>query len=142
MAQKILVIDDDQSNLMLLAFAFKGDGTEIMGALSGQEALALLAVNSYDLVFIDIDLPDISGLILAGHFRQALPVGLIAMSTAMNNQDIIQQACLAGANLYIIKPYTIMDVVKFLRETPKDSLHQPRQITVIDNRSTIRTYQF
>lgn len=134
----MLVIDDDQSNLMLLAYAFRDDDIEIMGALSGQEALSLLAVNSYDLVFIDVDLPDINGLILAGHFRQALPNALLAMSTAMHSSEVIQQACQAGANLYIIKPYSILTVVKYLHETDRSVLHTPHQIIVMDNRSNIR----
>ena len=56
MADKVLVVDDDKAILTMLHKALKSNGIENDLAISGEAALELLDVNTYDLILLDINM--------------------------------------------------------------------------------------
>lgn len=102
----ILIVDDVGDNRIVLARRFQRRGFQISEAESGEQALAMIASNSYDLVLLDVMMPDIDGYEVLGRIRRnhassSLPV---IMVTARAQSEDIVQALSNGADDYITKP--------------------------------------
>ena len=101
---RILVIDDERparSELIHLLQEIEPDAA-ITEADSGAAALELISRNSFDLVFIDINLGDINGTSLAMAAQQILPKAGIVFATAFSEYAI--KAFEIGVSHYILKP--------------------------------------
>jgi len=107
---KALVVDDSRAVRMLLTRALKQIGYEVQEAANGKEALeAIEAGNSgVKLVLADWNMPEINGLDLLKRLRQnpALSSLVVVMVTTETDIDRIAEALEAGANEYVMKPFT------------------------------------
>jgi signal transduction histidine kinase len=116
---RILVVDDNRTNRLILGRGLAAQGYVITEVESGQQALDLLGPtlndreeDPVDLVLLDIMMPGIDGLevlrqIRSSKSRAALPV---IMATAMDAPDDIVAALEAGANDYVTKPVNLPTV--------------------------------
>lgn len=114
----VLLVDDDADSLMLLAVIFEQFPCSVVCETAGEPALRRLEQRKYDLVMLDIQLPDISGLDVVRQLRQnplltTLPVVAV---TAMAHPQDRQESLLAGCDRYISKPYLIEDIEKVARQ--------------------------
>lgn len=103
---KILLVDDQELNRDVLAHRLKKSGYKIICVKSGHEALDILNSEIFDLILLDIMMPDISGIEVLKIIRQSdtlkdIPVMMI---TAMDDMNTINECMQAGANDYILKP--------------------------------------
>jgi signal transduction histidine kinase len=103
---RVLIVDDIADNRALLGRRFARRGFHISEADSGGAALEAVAREPFDVVLLDIQMPDLDGLevlrrIRANHSEAELPV---IMVTGRVESDDIVQALTAGANDYITKP--------------------------------------
>ena len=103
---KILIVDDVADNRILLARRFAKRGVEIAEADSGKRALEAIEAEAFDVVLLDVMMPDMNGLevlkrIRANHSEAELPV--IMVTGRSESQDMVE-ALTAGANDYITKP--------------------------------------
>lgn len=110
---RILVVDDDENNrdLMLRRLALEGHALE--GAPGGRQALRMIEDGPYDLVLLDIMMPELNGievlkLLRETHAPTALPV---IMATAKDESHDVADALKIGANDYVTKP---LDMVVLL----------------------------
>jgi len=116
-APQVLYVEDDRIHLLLMEEVFRLlPGWELRCAETGEEALAALAERRPDLVLIDMNLPDMTGLELALRVRAdaALAAALagtrwVALS-ADNPGDVVRAARAAGFDDYWLKP---IDVPRF-----------------------------
>lgn len=104
--RRLLIVDDVRENREILRRRFERHGFDAKEAGSGLEALALLERETFDLVLLDVMMPDLSGLdvlarIRAKHSAGSLPV---IMVTAKSQSEDIVEALKCGANDYITKP--------------------------------------
>lgn len=105
----ILVVDDNTMNCELLSRQCQRLGYSVQTAADGVVACALLEKNRFDLVLLDIVMPNMSGIELLKHIRKSysfthLPV---IMVTARDDIDDIVMALEIGANDYITKPFAL-----------------------------------
>ena len=103
---RILVVDDIADNRAVLSRRLQRRGFSVTEASNGQEALDLVARSVFDLMLLDIWMPDIDGLEVLRRVRSeksqtALP---IIMCTANNSSTDVVDALEAGANDYVSKP--------------------------------------
>src|ERR1700719_3842984 len=103
---KILIVDDNALNSDMLARRLERKGYEVIVAASAREAIERIDEEELDLVLLDIEMPEISGLEALGtirnlHSANELP---IIMVTARNQSDDIVKALSMGANDYVTKP--------------------------------------
>jgi class 3 adenylate cyclase len=103
----ILVVDDNEANRDLLARRLTRDGHRVALAENGAEALAAVAGQAFDLVLLDLMMPDISGYEVLGRLKadertQELPVIMIS---ALDEMDTIVRCIEAGAIDYLPKPF-------------------------------------
>lgn len=112
MAETILVVDDNEANLQLINAALKTRGYVVREAVSGEAALASLAVQRPALVLMDVQMPGLSGIDVARAIR-AMPtladLPLVAI-TAMAMKGDREAILAAGFNEYLAKPYNLRDL--------------------------------
>lgn len=103
---KILIIEDDLSLINGLSFAIKKQGYELDIARTSREADEIWSDGKYDLVILDVSLPDGSGFDICRKIRQTSKVPIIFLTAADEETDIIMGLDI-GADDYITKPFKL-----------------------------------
>lgn len=107
---KALVVDDSKAVRMILARTVRGLGFEVQEAANGVEALKLIETDKTDLklVLSDWNMPEMNGLELLKRLRQdpELSSLIIVMVTTETEMTQMAVALEAGANEYVMKPFT------------------------------------
>ena len=104
---KILIVDDIDDNLYTLERRLNRDGySDIVKASGGNEALTLVEANKFDLVLLDLMMPDVSGLEVLKKLKsdpehRKIPV---IMVTAADEVETTAECIAAGADDYLTKP--------------------------------------
>ena len=103
---RLLLVDDIEDNRIVLRRRFQRRGYEVEEAESGLRALEMIAAGDYDLVLLDVQMPDMNGVealkqMRLTHSAETLPV---IMCTANNASEDVVKALEAGANDYVSKP--------------------------------------
>ena len=111
--KKVLVVDDEQTQLDLISEILKTSGFKISTAKNGVEALKKAKENTFDAVFTDIQMPEMGGFELLKNLRKnpkTKEIPVIALS-GMTDKKLEEYLALGFAN-YLIKPYTINALLK------------------------------
>lgn len=107
---KALIVDDSRAVRSLLARALREFGYATLEAANGIEALRILAAESVsvNLVLTDWNMPVMSGLELLKQLRQDSRTSLltVVMITSESDPEQVTAALMAGANEYVMKPFT------------------------------------
>jgi diguanylate cyclase (GGDEF)-like protein len=103
---RLLIVDDIRENREILRRRFERHGFRVTEAIGGIDALALIEREDFDLVLLDMMMPDISGLEVLARIRsKCSPAVLpVIMVTAKSQSEDIVEALSGGANDYITKP--------------------------------------
>src|SRR2546430_8970744 len=103
---KLLIVDDNEMNRDMLARRLERKGYAVGVAESAQQLLEQIKREGADVVLLDIEMPDVSGLEALKTLREAYsPIELpIIMVTAKNQSDDVVKALNLGANDYVTKP--------------------------------------
>ena len=112
MAERILVVDDEETLCEALRFNLEAEGYEVDVALSAEEALSL-DLDGYSLILLDIMMGDISGTQLAKIMKNNPNTARIPIifCTAKDSEDDMVDGLDLGADDYITKPYTLRNVI-------------------------------
>ncbi|MBQ6934801.1 MAG: response regulator transcription factor [Clostridia bacterium] len=111
---RILVVDDEKLLVKGLKFNLENDGYEVDGAYDGREALVLFEKNKYDLVLLDLMLPEISGLEVCRAIREKSNVPVIMVTAKTEGIDKLI-GFEYGADDYVTKPYDILELKARIR---------------------------
>ncbi len=107
---KALVVDDSRTIRTILSKTLKDIGFEVLEAENGREALEVIEAETtaVTLILLDWDMPEMNGLELLKRLRQAPEFSsmVVVMVTAQTELDHIGEALDAGANEYVMKPFT------------------------------------
>jgi two-component system chemotaxis response regulator CheY len=107
---KALVVDDSKAVRMILAKTLKELGFEVREAANGREALEVIEVEktAVTLVLADWNMPEIDGLELLKRLRQKPELASLVIVMVTTETELGQMAAAleAGANEYIMKPFT------------------------------------
>lgn len=102
--KSILLVDDELKLLRILSSSLKKKGYQVHTATNGQSARKMLSEERIDVVFLDIMLPDTTGLILLEEFIPLYPNKLFVMMTAYSDVQNAVTAVKTGAFDYLVKP--------------------------------------
>lgn len=102
----ILVVEDNEELGILLSDFLTAEGYDVYHALSGEEAMEILAEESAKLVILDIMLPGMDGFVVCNKIREKDNVPILIVSAKDTKEDKINGLML-GADDYIEKPYDI-----------------------------------
>ena len=105
---KILLVDDEQSVQKLLAYPLRVDGYEVVPASTGQEALDRFRESEFDLVVLDIMLPQVDGFQVCRELRARSAVPIIMLTAKAEEFDKVLGLEL-GADDYITKPFSMRE---------------------------------
>jgi len=104
---KVLIVDDDSLGIRLMKKALEGKGYKIATATNGKTALTKAWANNFDIIILDIKLPDIDGFQICEKLKQhpaTTNVPVVFLTGLNNNNDVIK-GFEAGAVDYISKPF-------------------------------------
>ncbi len=104
--EKILVADDDRLMRNFIAETLKRQGKEVTVAANGQEAIAKLEEESFDLVLSDVQMPLQDGLAVLKKAKTLHPQTLVILATAFGSVESAVEAMRLGAFHYLIKPFS------------------------------------
>lgn len=110
----ILIVEDDAKLRLLLRRCFEGEGFRVSEAGSGAEAIERLAAGTFDLVTLDLQLPDGDGFALSREIRARSAVPIIMVTAKGDTIDRVVGLEL-GADDYITKPFQLREVVARVR---------------------------
>jgi two-component system cell cycle response regulator len=139
MSAKILVVDDNPTNLKLVSDVLKFEGYDIFKAVDAEEAQVVLAATLADLILMDIALPGMDGLTLTRKLKaeeRTRGIRIVALTAfAMKGDD--QKAFDAGCDGYITKPIDTRklpdQVALFLARASGQSRRSRIQILIIED---------
>jgi two-component system response regulator AtoC len=108
--KKILVVDDEK----LLRWSLQNDlgrqGYQVDTAENGAEAYSKLKADQYDVLLLDIRLPDTSGIEILKRVRQADPHLIVVIMTGHGDVETAVEAMRAGAYDYVSKPFNLKEI--------------------------------
>ena len=113
---KVLAVDDNEVNLVVLQGFIKKLGIQIDFASNGQEALEALEVKSYDIVFMDCHMPVMDGFTATKKIIETYGdqrPHIIALTASTMQQDI-QRCQDCGMDHFLAKPYKRDELIKIL----------------------------
>ncbi len=107
-ATRILLVDDEQSIQTLLSYPLRRDGYEVVQATDGREALARFDERPFDLVVLDVMLPQLDGLEVCRRLRSRSSVPIIMLTAKSEEIDKVVGLEI-GADDYITKPFSMRE---------------------------------
>ncbi len=117
--RKVLIVDDDPFIRKLIATTLEDvAGFELLQASDGAEAVDIAAREQPELVFLDIDMPRLDGIEACAQIRgqPSTANATIVMLTATSRTDNERRAEEAGADLFLTKPFSPLDLLRLVDE--------------------------
>jgi DNA-binding NtrC family response regulator len=113
---KVLVVDDDALMRFSLCAILKTEHTEVTAVETGGAAVRELGRTTFDACFLDIHLPDISGMEVMMAMRQTSPSTRIAIMTGGGVSDELMASIRKHAQLFLEKPFDLQDAKGFVEQ--------------------------
>jgi DNA-binding response OmpR family regulator len=107
---RILVVDDEENTRIVLARALELLGYQLDSASDGKQALERLEQFDYDLILLDLKMPEMDGVQVMEYIRHERPDLPVIVLTAHATLESAIQAVKAGATDYLLKPQRIADI--------------------------------
>ena len=144
---KILLIEDEPFVVSFIIKGLEEVGFEVSAALSGALALEMLSKNSFQLIILDIMLPDKNGIEICKAIREKDGETPILFLTALNTSENIALGLNAGGDDYLAKPFKFIELIArinaLLRRTnsnkaiPLKTIIKVADIEIDDNAKTV-----
>ena len=117
MGKCILVVEDQEDNRQILRDLLGTAGFDLIEAENGEQALAALAKQRPDLILMDIQLPEVSGLEVTKWLKEdeslkAIPVVAVTAFAMKGDEEVIRQG---GCEAYISKPISVTGFLETVR---------------------------
>ncbi len=125
MEGRLLVVEDDPQVRAMLTRALRYEGFEVAAASDGAGAMAALRAGSPDLVLLDLLLPDADGVELCGRLRADGDAVPILMVTARDTISDRVAGLEAGADDYLVKPFSTAELVARVRALLRRARDRP-----------------
>ena len=109
MHEKILLVDDDVSILLLVSDVLEEKGLEVTAVRSGEEALRRVEEGRFDLILLDIMMKGLSGLEVCRQIRGRVDCPILFLSAKDSVKDIVKGLDL-GADDYLTKPFALEEL--------------------------------
>ena len=111
---KIIIIEDDSKIVRFLALELRHEGYDVESACDGITGLEMLASGTYDLVLLDVMLPEINGFEVLRRIRQERDIPVIMLTAKDAVADKVRGLDL-GAHDYVTKPFAIEELLARVR---------------------------
>ena len=111
-ASKILVVDDEAISRRAIVYALEKAKLKSVNVEEPEQALQLLSESDFDLIFLDVDMPGMTGFELCAKLRAMphLKKTPVVFVTSMNDFDSRTNSTMAGGNDFIGKPFLFIEL--------------------------------
>jgi len=138
MAERILIVDDDEALRESLELVLLAEGYAVVTADSGESALARIEEHPVDVVLCDLRMPGIDGFELMPQIARHLPGAPIVLMSAYGTKDLAVEAMRRGAYDYLAKPFEPNEVLLTLRKAyEREKLRKANQLLQRDVRRAL-----
>jgi DNA-binding NtrC family response regulator len=120
MPEKILIVDDDEDLLEIMAERMKMRGMEVTSAQTADEAFLMIEREPFDVIIIDFMLPGIDGLQAIKTIRKTRPDMRIILQTAYATSEKEEEALAMGAWGVVEKPMDLDRLTRLIKDKRKD----------------------
>ncbi|MCR4671919.1 MAG: response regulator transcription factor [Lachnospiraceae bacterium] len=142
MAYKVLVVDDEKIIVKGIKFNLEQEGMEVDTAYDGKQAVEYAFSRNYDIILLDIMLPEYDGYQVCQMIRERSDVPIIMLTAKGDDMDKII-GLETGADDYVTKPFNIVElkarIKAIIRRTQNRSKAQPQQQTITAGDMTVET---
>ena len=115
-ARRLLVVDDEPNVMHSLTKMLELEGFETLGVTSGAEAIEHYKRENFDLVLVDLNMPDVKGLEVLKTVKDYDPAAKVIIFTAYGTKDNVVEALRLGAAEFLEKPLNIETLAATVRE--------------------------
>jgi DNA-binding response OmpR family regulator len=112
---RLLLVEDDENLRVVLSDNLEDEGFEVRAVAKGRDALVAVSEREFDIVVLDIMLPDIDGYAVCRELRAAGCAAGVLMLTARTLEDDLIRGFDAGADDYLAKPYRFRELLARVR---------------------------
>lgn len=123
---RVLVVEDERKISSYLKRALEEQGYAVDTAFTGREALDYADAAPYDIIILDILLPELDGLSVCRELRRRGNRTPILMLTARDSVDDRVNGLDAGADDYLVKPFALKELLARLRAMSRRTTEQPK----------------
>ena len=121
-ARKVLIVEDNTLNMKLFNDLLKANGYTVLQAKDGLEALRIVRLDRPDLILMDIQLPEISGLEITKQLKEdeelrSIPIVAVTAFAMKGDEEKIRQA---GCDGYMTKPISIASIMQAIEHHFED----------------------
>ncbi|GJM80494.1 response regulator transcription factor [Paenibacillus timonensis] len=142
---RILIVEDEEDLARALAKGLKREGYAVDIALDGLIGWEMADTNEYDVMILDINLPELDGISLCQQIRRSShhPDVLILMLTARSHPDEVEEGLDSGADDYLRKPFVFNELLARIRallrrsSSVKSPVLQYEELTLDTNRKEV-----
>ncbi len=132
---KLLVVEDEPNLLAVLRKGLSESGHEVSAAMDGTTALEMASMHTFDVIVLDVMLPDINGIEICRRLRSGANFTPILLLTALGTTENVVTGLNAGADDYMAKPFSFGELAARLnalaRRAGQDQ--KPAELIVIDD---------
>ena len=125
--KRVLVVEDDMDTIFLLKQILRLAGFNVLGALSGREAIRKASDLKPDLVLLDLMMPEMDGWETFSYLRQVTDAPVIIVS-ALGAKDDVVRALHSGVDDYVTKPFYNAEVVARVNAVLRRSM-KPQELS-------------
>jgi two-component system response regulator MtrA len=130
MAQKILVIDDDNALREMVGIVLEAEGYSVSNHDAGTGALETYKVENPDLVLLDVMLPGKDGIEVCQEIRAIAGVPIIMLTAKTESEDVVR-GLEAGADDYVVKPFDPVVLLARIRARLRPLAVAPSEVVQI-----------
>jgi two-component system response regulator MtrA len=112
--ERVLVVEDDPAIREVVSMGLRGAGLSVESAADGREALVRFRTEPYDLVVLDVMLPELDGLEVCREIRRRSRLPILMLSARTDTLDVVVGLEL-GADDYVTKPFEMQELVARIR---------------------------
>lgn len=118
-SMRVLVVDDEEELVQTLVERLNLRNIDAHGVTAGKEALALLKKATFDVVLLDVKMPELGGLKVIKAIKRDYPdLEVVLLTGHGSEQDAVQGKAL-GAYDYLMKPFQLDTLISVLRRAAK-----------------------
>lgn len=121
--KKIILIEDESSVVSFIKKGLQELGYEISVALDGNTGIKMVENNDFDMIILDIMLPDINGLEVCKEIRKKNKTIPILFLTALDSSENIVMGLESGGDDYLVKPFKFIELVARIKSLLRRSGH-------------------
>ncbi|HND87520.1 MAG TPA: response regulator transcription factor, partial [Saprospiraceae bacterium] len=142
---RILLVEDEESIRNLLRLNLELEGYEVVSTANGRKALDLIGGQHFDLLLLDVMLPDVDGFSITEQVRLSNPTVPILLLTAKDTSQDRVAGLKKGADDYLTKPFNLEELLlrvsKLLRRSQRVKGESTEVVEFGENRVNFDTFE-